>query len=82
MALNVESVRKEMARLGVIPLKGDFTAPNPVISRWLKRFRKAGVPMYVVIPADSKRDLFLLGELITPGTVADALRDAAGESGR
>ncbi|MCC6741219.1 MAG: hypothetical protein IT452_19415 [Planctomycetia bacterium] len=78
MALETDAVRQEMAKLGVVPLKADFTKPNKVISAWLKKHGKAGVPMYVVIPADPAREVFLLPEVLTPGLVVDALRDAAG----
>jgi thiol:disulfide interchange protein len=78
VALEQDSVRQVMAKLGVVPIKADFTKPDPVISAWLKRYRKAGVPMYVVIPADPARDVFLLPEALTSGMVVDALRDAAG----
>ena len=77
MALETDAVRQEMARLGVIPLKADFTKPNALISEWLQRHGKAGVPMYVVIPADPARAVWLLPEVLTPGLVVDALRDAA-----
>lgn len=66
-----------MARLGVVPLKADFTRPNAVISAWLRRHGKAGVPMYVVIPADPAKDVWLLPEVLTPGLVTEALQKAA-----
>lgn len=78
MALETDAVRQEMAKLGVVPLKADFTRSNPLISAWLRRHGKAGVPMYVVIPADPAREVWLLPEVLTPGLVVEALRDAAG----
>ncbi len=66
-----------MGRLGVVPIKADFTRKSPVISEWLQRFGKAGVPMYVVIPSDPSREMVVLPEVITPGMVVDALRQAA-----
>jgi thiol:disulfide interchange protein DsbD len=77
VALETDTVRQEMARLGIVPLKADFTRPNPVISEWLQRHGKAGVPMYVVIPADPAGKVWLLPEVLTPGLVVDALREAA-----
>ena len=66
-----------MAKLGVVPIKADFTKPSDVISEWLQRFGKAGVPMYVVIPADPAKEMWTLPEILTPGMVVDALRQAA-----
>jgi thiol:disulfide interchange protein DsbD len=77
VALETDAVRQEMAKLGVVPLRADFTGPDPLISAWLDRHQRAGVPMYVVIPADRGRDVWLLPEILTPGLVVDALRDAA-----
>jgi thiol:disulfide interchange protein len=73
-----------MAKLGVVPIKADFTKPNAVISDWLRRYGKAGVPMYVVLPADPGKDPWILSEVLTPGIVVDALRQAArnGVSGK
>jgi thiol:disulfide interchange protein DsbD len=68
-----------MAQLGVVPIKADFTKPDAVISEWLRRHGKAGVPMYVVLPADPTKDPWLLPEILTPGLVVDALRKAAAD---
>ena len=77
MALETDAVRGEMAKLGVVPIRADFTKPDARISEWLQRHGKAGVPMYVVIPADPAREVWLLSEVLTPGLVVEALRDAA-----
>jgi thiol:disulfide interchange protein DsbD len=68
-----------MAKQGVVPLKADFTKPDTVISEWLRRHGKAGVPMYVVLPADPTKDPWLLPEILTPGLVVEALRKAAAD---
>ena len=64
----------------MIPVKADFTRPSEVISEWLQRHGKAGVPMYVVIPSDPGKEVWLLPELLTPGIVIDALRAAAAQT--
>lgn len=66
-----------MKEYGVIPLKADFTRKDPVISKWLKRFGKAGVPFYLAIPGDPEGEMIPLPEVITPGLVVDALKQAA-----
>ena len=66
-----------MAKLGVVPIRADFTKPNALISEWLARYGKGGVPMYVVLPADPAKEPWLLPEVLTSGTVVDALRQAA-----
>jgi thiol:disulfide interchange protein DsbD len=76
--LATAAVREGMAELGVVPLKADWTRRDEVITRWLRRYGKAGVPFYLVIPADRSLPNIALPEVITTGTVLDALRRAAG----
>jgi len=72
--LATDSVRGAMAEHDVVPLMGDFTRYDPVIQKWLDRYGRAGVPMYLVIPADRSREAILLPEALTPGLVIDALK--------
>ncbi|RME25583.1 MAG: thiol:disulfide interchange protein, partial [Deltaproteobacteria bacterium] len=74
--LETEKVRSAMAEYGVVPLKADWTTRDETITRWLQRYGKAGVPFYLVIPADPEQRPIPLPEVITPDTVVDALRRA------
>lgn len=79
MALETDAVKAEMKKLGVVPIKADYTQPSDLITQWLERYEKGGVPMYVVLPADPAQKEFLLPEVLTPGIVVEALRKAAGK---
>jgi len=72
------AVREGMAELGVVPLKADWTRRDEVITKWLRRYGKAGVPFYLVVPADRSRANIALPEVITVDTVLTALRQAGG----
>ena len=74
--LETATVRNGMKELGVVPLKADWTRKDQVITTWLQRYGKAGVPFYLVIPADRSRPNHPLGEVITPAGVVEALRKA------
>ena len=74
--LESETVRKAMAEYGVIPLKADWTRRDPVITEWLQRYGKAGVPFYLMLPKEPGRAAIALPEVITPGIVVDAFKDA------
>lgn len=74
--LETASVRDAMAAHGVVPLKADWTRQDATITEWLNRYGKAGVPFYLVLPADGEP--IPLGEIITPGTVTEALKKASG----
>ena len=66
---------------GVVPLKADWTRRDPVITEWLRRYKRAGVPFYLVLPADEAAAPIALPEVITAGMVIDAFKDAAATSG-
>ena len=76
--LETESVRSAMAAKGIVPLKADWTRGDPVITEWLRRYERAGVPMYLVLPGDPSSQPIVLPEVITKGMVLDAFDQAAG----
>jgi len=75
--LETEKVRQALAAHNVVPLKADWTRRDPEITAWLQRFGKAGVPFYLVVPADRSRPEIALPEVITPDLVVAALADGA-----
>jgi thiol:disulfide interchange protein DsbD len=77
LVLETEATRALVERLGVAMLKADYTRPDPVIHRWLKRHGRAGVPMYLVFPACAGDErVELLPELLTSGLLHTALETA------
>jgi thiol:disulfide interchange protein/DsbC/DsbD-like thiol-disulfide interchange protein len=75
--LETRTVRDAMQKHGVVPLKADWTRRDDVIKGWLNRHGRAGLPMYLVIPADRTRPTIVLPEAITPGMVVAALEQAS-----
>jgi thiol:disulfide interchange protein DsbD len=75
--LNTDTVRDAMQAQGVMPLKADWTRKDDVITAWLQRYGKAGVPFYLVVPGDRTKAPIPLPEVITPDIVAEALKRAA-----
>ena len=65
-----------MKEHGIVPLKADWTRRDPVITEWLQRFGKAGVPFYLMLPADEGKAPIPLPEVITPGIVIDGFKAA------
>lgn len=76
--LETDKVRKAMATYGTIPLKADWTRRDEEIGAWLTKYGRAGVPFYLVIPADPNAPAISLGEVITPTSVINALKQASG----
>jgi thiol:disulfide interchange protein DsbD len=65
-----------MREYNVIPYEADYTLPVPEIKEDLKRFEKAGVPLYLVYKPWNPDDPEKLPEILTPGVVIDALKRA------
>jgi DsbC/DsbD-like thiol-disulfide interchange protein/cytochrome c biogenesis protein CcdA len=77
-ALSGEAFAAALARNDAAYLKGDWTRRDPAITTYLRSFERAGVPLYIVYPAQGGEPT-LLPQLLTEGMVEDAL-DRAGRS--
>ncbi|MBT3220482.1 MAG: hypothetical protein HN348_15455, partial [Proteobacteria bacterium] len=75
VVLETQTIREAMRDNKVVPLKADWTRKDEVITKWLKRFGKIGVPLYVVIPADGDAEPIVLPEVITTTLVVDAIEE-------
>ncbi|WP_417357775.1 protein-disulfide reductase DsbD family protein [Gallaecimonas pentaromativorans] len=69
-----EETRALFTLYDVTYLEGDWTARDPVITRYLESFGRAGVPLYVLYDQQGKPHV--LPQLLTPGLLANALKDA------
>jgi suppressor for copper-sensitivity B len=70
-----------LARLGsgeVVAMRGDWTLPNEEISRYLEGFGRYGIPFNAVY-GPGLPDGLALPEILTTGTVIEALDRAVGE---
>ncbi|MFT7519784.1 MAG: thiol:disulfide interchange protein, partial [Kiritimatiellia bacterium] len=76
--IQTQTVQDAMDELGVVPLKADWTNHNENITSWLGCYKRAGVPYYVVIPADPNQPAIALGEAVTTGSIVAGLRKGAG----
>lgn len=75
--LESQPVRRAMAEHGVVPLKADWTRRDPTITEWLRRYGRAGVPFYLILPADPNAEPIALPEVITGEMVIRALASAS-----
>ncbi len=55
---NDKSIRSLMEEKGVIHIKGDLTAYDETLTRWLADFGRAGVPLYVLYRPGEEPYLF------------------------
>lgn len=71
--LETRTVREAFAKHGVVPLKADWTRRDDTIGAWLAKYGRAGVPFYLVIPADRAQAPIPLSEVITGDMVVSAV---------
>ena len=76
VALSGDSFAQLLSRHDVAYLQGDWTNRNPEITRFLERFGRLGVPLYVIFPA-AGGDPLVLPQILKPGAVGDALSSLA-----
>ncbi|MGY6555116.1 MAG: protein-disulfide reductase DsbD family protein [Wenzhouxiangella sp.] len=74
VALNTDAVREAMAANNIVYLKGDWTRRDPVITEYLARYERNGVPLYVLYPHNGGQPR-VLPQILTPGLVVQALEN-------
>lgn len=76
VALSGKGFESLLAERDIAYLQGDWTNRDPEITRFLERFGRAGVPLYVVFPADGGAP-HVLPQILKPGALRDALLSTA-----
>ncbi|MBX3439620.1 MAG: thioredoxin family protein [Planctomycetaceae bacterium] len=75
-ALNTEATAAFVEEHGVVPLIADWTEEDPIISKWLDRFGRIGVPLYVIVPPGKPGESIVLDGQLTQGRILEALKQA------
>ncbi|MFN3353253.1 MAG: protein-disulfide reductase DsbD family protein [Brevundimonas sp.] len=75
VALSTAATRAALAEANAVYMVGDWTLRDDVIARELERHGRSGVPLYLLY-APGETEPRILPQLLTPGVVADALREA------
>ena len=72
LILHTKDIEEAFKKKNVILMQGDFTRKDPIIFKWLQKYKKAGVPLYLLfIPTEKKAIVF--PELITKKMILKAL---------
>ena len=72
VALGTDDVKQAFAGKDMVYLKGDWTNSDPLISEYLARFRRDGVPLYVYYPPGEEPKI--LPQILTSNIVIEAIR--------
>lgn len=76
--IETDAVAEIFRETNSVPLKGDYTNYDVNIRAWLGCYQRAGVPFYVVLPADPTEPAIPLGEALSVGSIRDAMERASG----
>jgi thiol:disulfide interchange protein len=72
--LESADVKKQFQSMHVVPIRADWTLQDPVITKLLHKFKRSGVPLYVIFPAGEPGKPIVLPEVITPSLVLEKLK--------
>ena len=74
--IETDEIRQVFADNCVTTVKADYTLEDPNITKWLKRYKRPGVPMYLIIPANQPAGAIALPDVLTKSAIVDGLRKA------
>jgi thiol:disulfide interchange protein/DsbC/DsbD-like thiol-disulfide interchange protein len=80
VALNTVGFKQALRDHNIAYLKGDWTSRDDRITTVLSTFGRAGVPLYLLFPADPKAEAIILPQLLTEAIVTShfaSLKDGA-----
>lgn len=76
-ALATDAVGDAMNALGIKVVEADWTTEDPVITEWLEKYDRVGVPLYLYFPKGSTAETAaVLPQLLLPRIVIDAIHAA------
>jgi thiol:disulfide interchange protein len=73
LALETAAVMAKMREIGVVPVRADWTRPNPDVTRALQQFGRDGVPLYVLYSGRQDDPPRILPQLLTSESVVTEL---------
>ncbi len=73
LILNSTVVKQTIKDKGIITIKADWTRGDAEITKLLTKFKRSGVPLYVVYPKGDVNNPIILPEILTEQLLLDAL---------
>lgn len=78
VAINREEFNDVATEFNYAKVKGDWTNEDPNITAVLTEYKRSGVPLYLVFPADLSKPAEVLPQILTKELVLEALRRNGG----
>ena len=79
--INTDDMKAKLTQGCVVPVKADYTNEDPNITTWLKRFKRPGVPMYLILPAGKPDEVIKLPDALTADSMVEGLKKAGPSTG-
>ncbi len=77
VALATDAVAEAFNERGIKVVEADWTTEDPVITDWLAKYDRAGVPLYLYFPRGASLETAtVLPQVLLPGIVIDAIESA------
>ncbi|MCB1207323.1 MAG: thioredoxin family protein, partial [Verrucomicrobiae bacterium] len=74
VAINTHEVKNAFEAANIVLVTADWTNEDPAITRLLGEFGRAGVPFYLLYPADTSRPPIRFGDgILTQGAIIEAI---------
>lgn len=74
LVLSTEDVSQKMMEQGVVKMKADWTKADPVITQYLKKHGRSGVPLYLLFNGKAGEKPEVLPQVLTQDNVLSALK--------
>jgi thiol:disulfide interchange protein len=74
--INTDDMKAKLTEGCIVPVKADYTNEDPNITTWLKRFKRPGVPMYLILPAGKPEEVIQLPDALTASSMLEGLKKA------
>ncbi|MEZ6090558.1 MAG: disulfide bond formation protein DsbD, partial [Pirellulaceae bacterium] len=75
--LNTEAMAEELQQLNIVPMKADWSEPNPEIKSKLSELKSNSIPLLAIYPAGAPSRPIVLPDVLTESQVKAALKQAA-----
>ncbi len=79
--IDTAAIKDALALGCVTSVRADYTKEDPTITRWLERFKRPGVPMYLILPAGRPHEPMLLPDVLTESSLLEGLKKAGPTQG-
>lgn len=73
LVLSTQDVTQKMREQGVVKMKADWTKSDPAITKYLKKYGRSGVPLYLLFSGKAGDKPQILPQVLTQESVIEAL---------